>query len=396
MAVIESRTLANRMRFRYNVGMFIDKNETLRTAIDHLFHYQAFNHSFSQSLIEVLLSNQSLQKPVNSKSIHQTMRHEDFQNNLIKRLVTAPILKKEKNLIKTLLDKGLTKVTHDQYVTNPFYQVVKPQVIKRGDWALTDDTYLPYQPVIMGDVQIDENQHFLELSPIGYFEQPFSFLALKQKGVTWMSITPFEINTMEKTLSKMSGQVTTLGLGLGYFAFMAALKKDVKDVTVIEKDQRVIDLFLEHIYPSLPVKDKITIVHADAFSYLKTNKKPIDHVFVDIYHTADDGLPLYMQLKKMESLWPKTSWHYWLESSILGLFRRHMIIYLEEQVQKPGLMDYSNPENFQEFLLQNLDEINAKTSLKNANQLKVWLSDESIKTIIKNLNDIPQDFIDIM
>ncbi len=384
------------MRFRYNVGMFIDKNKTLRNAIDNLFHYNTFNLSFSQSLIDILLSNQSLQKPVNSTSIHSTMRHEDFQNNLIKRLVTNPILEKEKNLIKSLLDKGLTKMTHDQYVTNPFYQAVKPQVNKRGDWALTDDTYLPYQPVIMGDVQIDPNQHFLELSPIGYFEQPFSFLALKQKGVTWMSITPFEINTMEKTLSKMSGHVTTLGLGLGYFAFMAALKKEVKHVTVIEKDQKVIDLFLEHIYPILSVKEKITIMHEDAFSYLIANKKPIDHLFVDIYHTADDGLPLYMQLKKMESLWPKTSWHYWLESSIIGLFRRHMIIYLEEQVQKPGLMDYSHPENFQEFLLQNLDEMTAKTSIQTADQLKVWLSDESIKTTIKNFNDIPQDFIDIM
>jgi AraC-like DNA-binding protein len=58
-----------------------------------------------------------------------------------------------------------------------------------------------------------------------------------------MSITPNEIVTMREPVARASGRVLTLGLGLGYYAYMVHLKEDVTDVTVVEREQAVIDLF---------------------------------------------------------------------------------------------------------------------------------------------------------
>ena len=44
-----------------------------------------------------------------------------------------------------------------------------------------------------------------------------------------MSLNPYEIRTMENAIITARGKVLTLGLGLGYYAYMVHLKEEVKE-----------------------------------------------------------------------------------------------------------------------------------------------------------------------
>lgn len=140
-----------------------------------------------------------------------------------------------------------------------------------------------------------------------------------------MSVTPFEIETMKNPIEKAQGSVLTLGCGMGYFAFMTSQKECVSKVTIIEKDPFVIQLFQKEILSYFPHKEKIEIVFADGIDYLQhKNIECYDLVFIDIYQTVDDGLPIYESLKKIESsLRPKQPWFYWLENSMKAMMKRN-------------------------------------------------------------------------
>jgi hypothetical protein len=309
-----------------------------------------------------------------------------YQSLLLNQWLKDPVLKKHPDLLSLSVKPFLYSLDRAQYISNLFYQQIKPKPVTKGKWQLGYETYSPFQAVLTGDVVTNPILHYLDSTPVGYFTDPFYYLVIKQQDVTWMSVTPFEINTMAPILEKVRGNVITLGLGLGYFASMAALKLEVNEVLVIEKDQQVIDIFLKHIYPQLPNKEKIKIVHEDAFQFLKTNKRRFDHLFVDIHHTAEDGLPIYIRMKKMEKLSSSGQWHYWLESSIISLFRRYMIIFLQEQLLSFDASHYQNTNTFEEQIYRGLYLIHEKKSMDTEKELEHWLSTDSIKTIIALIN----------
>lgn len=45
---------------------------------------------------------------------------------------------------------------------------------------------------------------------------------------------------------------------------MASLKADVESITIVEREQSVIDLFTSFILPQFKTKDKITVIKDDA------------------------------------------------------------------------------------------------------------------------------------
>lgn len=113
-------------------------------------------------------------------------------------------------------------------------------------------------------------------------------------------------------------KVLTLGLGLGYFAYMASQKVEVTAVTVVEQSKAVIGLFHKHILPQFPHKEKIRVVHADAYAYLDERLKAerYDIVFADLWHDVSDGLEQYRRIKRYELDAPDTRFQYWIEKSM--------------------------------------------------------------------------------
>ena len=88
---------------------------------------------------------------------------------------------------------------------------------------------------------------FSEYAPLGFFTERFDFPAVLENGNEWMTLTPVDMDTCVEAIEKSRGKVVTFGLGLGYFAYMAAMKENVESVTVVELSDDVIRLFKKHI-----------------------------------------------------------------------------------------------------------------------------------------------------
>ena len=235
------------------------------------------------------------------------------------------------DFISPYIVNNLEKLDYEKYANNEYAQVMKG-VGKYKDCSLEYLSYEPYQIFPSDDISVDG---YKEVNHIGYFDKKFSYLALLKNNEIWMSLNPNEIKTMEPYIEKAQGHVLVLGLGMGYVAYMMANKKEVKSVTVIEKDSNVINIFNNLLWPSFNNKEKIKIINDDALSYLKRKQKDFNYIFADIWHSPDDGLPLFLKIKKINR-------HVdcWLEVSMYALLRRCMFTLLYEQMNNYGENNY--------------------------------------------------------
>jgi hypothetical protein len=65
------------------------------------------------------------------------------------------------------------------------------------------------------------------------------------------------------------------------------------------------------------------VVQADAFDYAE-RLMPQQHfsfAFVDLWHDAADGVPLYRKMKRLEHGSPSTRFEYWVEDTLLSHLR---------------------------------------------------------------------------
>ncbi len=207
------------------------------------------------------------------------------------------------------------KLDNNEFTSNPYYQNIRFKNKKCHDFELRHDMYKPYQAFVRDDfLYLNEKV----IPQIGFFNKPFYYPAVYEKNRLWMSITPNEIKTMEKPLREAHGFIVTVGLGLGYYAYMASLKEEVSKVLVIEKSKDVINLFQDLILPQFENKDKIIIKEMDVLDFLDHEMKnyAVDYIFFDIWHDASDGKKWVNILKKYEALYPHTCFSYWIMDTI--------------------------------------------------------------------------------
>ena len=134
---------------------------------------------------------------------------------------------------------------------------------------------------------------------------------------------------MADAIAEAHGKVITYGLGLGYYAFMAAEKDNVESVTVIEKNPDVIRLFTESILPFFPHKEKIQIIEADALEFVKAQEDGCyDYAFSDFWGGYYDGVDLYMQFMPLTARFSRTKHSYWIESCFMEYFFRPVFMRL--------------------------------------------------------------------
>ncbi|MDD3243586.1 MAG: hypothetical protein PHD32_07690 [Eubacteriales bacterium] len=203
-----------------------------------------------------------------------------------------------------------------EYARDPYYRNIEVPRAQVGKWTLCREQYAPYEPFVCDDLRICEDGRVVP--QIGYFEETFSFPAVLENGREWMLITPNEIRTMRPTIAAARGRVLTFGLGLGYFAYMAAEKPEVTQVTVVERDESVIELFEHDLLPQFAQRDKIRVVRGDAFAYAQTHlaQEGYDVVFTDLWHDPSDGLELYLRMKQYEKLSQGSTFLYWIEPTL--------------------------------------------------------------------------------
>jgi len=298
------------------------KDDNIRAADMFLFYLENDACSVDKSLLE------------KQKALANATDEQAYVQLMAKHLGLDSRNKQDKELMTKYLFKGVSKLSPASYRDNPYYKNVRVKPVHEGAWELRYEPYDPYEAFIYDDALVDEHQNYLERTRMGFFDEPFEFLAVAEKGVTWMSITPNEIETMREAIDASHGRVITLGLGLGYFAYMASIKANVESVTIIETNPQIITMFQKYILPQFPSPEKIRIIRQDAFDYVAKTMTPsdFDFAFVDLWHGGEDGLPLYLQMKKWERKFPQTTFAYWLETSLLVMLRRCVLTLLEEEM----------------------------------------------------------------
>ena len=214
------------------------------------------------------------------------------------------------------LQPGLRRLEATSWREDPFYRNIRIEAAVRDGWELSWQAYKPYELFLRDDLILTDDLR--QIPALGYFAEPFRYPSVLQDGREWMSIKPSEIASSRAAVDAARGRVVTFGLGLGYFAYMAARKAEVSSVTVVECDPAVIALFNEHILPQISCNKKITVVQADAFDYLEHQMSPStpDFVFMDIWHDISDGLDSYVRARPYEARFPHTRFMYWIERSL--------------------------------------------------------------------------------
>ena len=283
--------------------------------------------------------------------------------------------KEDKYFYESRIKPSIKKIDVDDYKDNYYRNHIKPKEYKDKKYQLTYLKMNPYQCFPYDDILIDEN--YVEVSQIGYFDREFPYLAVLKDDVVWMSTDPNEINTMDSSIKKAKGRVLAFGLGLGYFPIMCASKKEVTSVVVVEKDPEIIKIFKKHILPLFEHKEKITIIQDDAFNYAdKDLDNMYDYLYIDIWHNPEDGLMMYLRFKSLLKN-KKLPIDYWLEKSILAMYRRCMLTVIEESLMGFTDKDYQKIKNDYDLIIANL-----YYRTKN----KVFTSIKEIKEILQSIS----------
>ena len=227
---------------------------------------------------------------------------ETYLNTFLDFFSISRRLKENREIIEKSIRPSIKKMDSTIIKNDPYYKTINIDSIQDEEYFLGNIKYYAYQSFAYDDVIVKEDDYYREISQIGYFDHEVPFLTISKDNVIWMSITPNETWTILPAIERSFGKVITFGMGLGYYPFMCSLKENVESITIIEFDKNIIDLFTKHLLPLFPNKDKIKIVHADAFKYCKENNinELFDFAYMDIWHGAEDGLPFYIHFKKFE------------------------------------------------------------------------------------------------
>ena len=174
------------------------------------------------------------------------------------------------------------------------------------------------------------------------------------------------------------GNVLVLGLGMGYVPFMMALKPEVKSITIVEKDPEIIDLFNSLILPSFKNKEKIKIVEDDAINFVKKNNK-FDYIFADLWHSPEDGLSLFVQLKRINR-----NIGCWLEVSMYALLRRCMISLIEENTLGYGEENYKFFKTYTDKVINKYYQKTKNLTLNTNEDLDKLLDNDNLLSLLIN------------
>ncbi len=276
---------------------------------------------------------------------------------------------------KTRIEPSIKEIKANDYSNDYFRKNIKPKPYKDKNYELTYLKVRPYQAIPYDDILIDKN--YIEVSQIGYFAANFEYLAVIKDDVTWMSTDPNEINTMRDSIKESRGHVLAFGLGLGYFPIMSAVKDDVIDVTIVEKDPNIIQIFKKHILPLFEYKEKIHIIQDDAFNFARKDLNKYDYLFIDIWHNPEDGLPMYLKFKNiLKNKNIKVS--YWLEKSILAMYRRCLLTVIEESLLGYSDKDYLKEKNEYDHIINDLYFKTKNLNISSLDDLLEILSDKSL------------------
>lgn len=228
-------------------------------------------------------------------------------------------LKKEKEL-KEILKKYNVNVDSLKYDTkilteNPYFRDIKLNYVD-SNTVNYDNITIKKRTLMSMNFHEPMGKYLFHHHPIGYFETDVHMPVLMQGSKVWMSPAISEMESMKEGINKGHGKCLAMGLGIGFLPYSWLLKDEVKEVTVVEFNKDVIDLFENYIRPQFKTDKKLEIIHGDAIEYYNEEfLNKFDYVYVDFWESTDDGLKSLTKL--MEKNINLLHVDYWIENSIL-------------------------------------------------------------------------------
>ncbi len=353
--------------------MVIDKNPELLKEIQNIISVNNINMNVADMLMNVF----SYTDIIDPNEVNQYIKEGWSENEAILNILYDYLgLNKDDKDNQEVMEKyvlnNLKHLNPNDYLNNPYVKAIKDSG-KNKKYTLKYINYYPYQLFAYDDIKMQGHEEF---SQIGYFVSKFPYLALTQGNNIWMSLNPNEIETMKPFINKGKGHVLVLGLGMGYVPYMLSLKKEVKSITIIEKDKDVIELFSKLIWPKFVNKEKIKIIKDDAIKYVEKNHQ-YDYIFADLWHDPEDGLPLFVSLKRINK-----DIDCWLNTSMYALLRRCMITLLEETLNGSTEGDYQFAKIYTDKVINKYYQKTKNLPINNKEDLDNLLKDETLLSLV--------------
>ncbi|MFA5211677.1 MAG: hypothetical protein WC414_04270 [Patescibacteria group bacterium] len=124
-----------------------------------------------------------------------------------------------------------------------------------------------------------------------------------------MSDTPMELETNSEFIDNAKGDILIGGLGLGLIVMSVQSRKNIKSITIVEKEKEIIELLKD-----FPFNTKVKIINDDIYNYIP--EKKFDYIYFDIWNTISSDN--YDDMKKLHRTFRKylnkdgtiTSWRY--------------------------------------------------------------------------------------
>lgn len=200
---------------------------------------------------------------------------------------------------------------------------------------------------------------------------------LSINGHLWMSLTPMEIQSHALAIHRATGNVATVGLGLGYYALRVANKPEVTAVTVFEREKPVIEWF-NRVHKDRPERAKITIVEGDARQIFKGYT--FDFVYADLYQDllGDEVLADAKLFRRRNKI---GRYHFWgMERALLEILLHKLLKFGTLQMGR-DLIHY-----YQQWKSTPFDE-NSDTTLGEMHHPQ--LDKTFLRAVVKSLRDYP-------
>ena len=331
-----------------------------------LFKQHEANIDYFIYLYNVIVDNQKFLKETNSDKT-------DFENkNLAFDQLDKEYPTKNNFILKNI--RWDTKLLNAKdFLANPYLKAINDLTFKEAGWVLTRQNRKAYS-LCPYDEEYAYGANYAIKMALAMFKSDFIYPSICLYDTEWMSLNQHEIRTMEVPIALARGKVLTLGLGLGYYAYMVSLKEEVEEVHIVEMDLELIKLFNKYLLPLFPHPEKIHIHKADAFYFIESIKdKDYDFIFSDLWHDVSDGAPSYLKLKKHFYNFKYTQCSYWIENSIISYLRMSVIDVMKyEYNHSKAVLDEfkeSIKDKLENYVIRDTNDIDSLLNLNGLNKV---------------------------
>lgn len=260
------------------------------------------------------------------------------------------------------------------FLNSPYHQNIHFDSIQKEGVSFQTMTIKAHHLFNLMAIQKDPLKELKDWMVLRAMDEDYETGILSLGEEVWMLDAPSEQATIDPIAKRAYGKVVTFGLGIGYFLYMASLNPKVKELTVVESNPAVIDLFKESILPQFDLKIPLTILQGDAKAYFNQDfLAPFDVIFVDIHQSSDDGLEaMSTLLERTQPLFERCD--FWIESSCTEMLPALMLLVAEAKLKGQKV---KHPDPWVYKWMRKIDRSLEGIDLSSwsVDQLKTWIYD---------------------